>query len=328
MRINRGFLGWGVFLVFVGAVPLAVRGGYITEDQIPSVVSLWPLILIGIGVGILLARTRFAFAGGLVIAATFGLMAGGWLAGGVDGIGAATCGPGGSTTAFPTRDGSLTEASGSIDLDLNCGSMTVDVAPGTAWRIEGKDRDGIGPNLNADNDSLRVRSHDDRNGFFEGLSDRESWHVSLPEAVLLDVNLNLNAGSSTLDLGAAAIEALELDLNAGSATLDLGLVRQLGDLDIALNAGSVALTLPAQSVHGSIEANAGSVELCVPAGVALRLHTSESIVSSYDFEDRGLVKDGSTWETPGFDGAPVKIELDTKATAGSFSLNPEGGCGG
>jgi hypothetical protein len=80
MRINRGFLGWGVFLVLVGAVPLAVRGGYLTEDQIPRIASLWPLILIGIGVGILLARTRFAFAGGMVIAATFGLVVGGWLA--------------------------------------------------------------------------------------------------------------------------------------------------------------------------------------------------------------------------------------------------------
>lgn len=328
MRIHRGFLGWGVFLVLVGAVPLAVRGGYLAEDQIPNVVSLWPLILIGIGIGILLARTRFAFAGGLVIAATFGLMAGGWLATGVDGIGGVTCGPGGTTTAFPTRDGSLTETSGSIDLDLNCGSVTVDVASGSGWRIEGRDRDGVGPNIDADNDSLRVRSHDDRNGFLDGLSDRETWHVTLPESVLLDLNFNLNAGSSTVDLGAAAVEAVELDLNAGSAVLDLGSVRQLGEIDLKLNAGSLALTLPAQSARGSIEANAGSVELCVPAGVALRLHTQESIVASYDFEDRGLVKDGSTWATPGYEGAAVKVELDTRATAGSFVLNPQGGCGG
>jgi hypothetical protein len=206
--------------------------------------------------------------------------------------------------------------------------VTVDVQPGNTWRIEGRDREGIGPNVEADNDSLRVRSQDDRNGVFDALSDRESWHVSLPDSPLLDINLNLNAGSSSLDLGTAAIEAFELDLNAGSATIDLGSARQLGDLDIGLNAGSIALTLPAQSINGSIEANAGSVALCVPPGVGLRLHTNESIVASYDFEDRGLVKDGSTWATPGFDTAGVKIELETRATAGSFSLNPEGGCDG
>ena len=33
MRIDRRFLGWGVFLVIVGAIPLAVRAGYLTSDQ-------------------------------------------------------------------------------------------------------------------------------------------------------------------------------------------------------------------------------------------------------------------------------------------------------
>lgn len=327
MRINRAFLGWGVFLVLVGAVPLSVRGGYLTEDQLPDVVSLWPLILIGIGIGILLARTRYAFLGGLVIAATFGLMVGGALAGGVDGIRNVTCSPGSGATAFPTRDGSLTEASASIDLDLNCGSVTVALQPGDTWRIEGQDRDGTGPNIDADNDSLRVRSHDN-GSFLDEFNDRETWRVSLPESVLLDLNLNLNAGSSSLDLGTAGIEAFELDLNAGSATVNLGSVRELGDLDIGLNAGSLEITLPNQSFTGSIEANAGSVELCVPPTAALRLHTEESIVASYDFEDRGLVKQGSTWETAGFDSAAVRIELDTRANAGSFSLNPEDGCRG
>ena len=327
MRIHRGFLGWGVFLVLVGAVPLAVRAGYVTEDQIPNVLSLWPLILIGIGVGILLARTRYAFLGGLVIAATFGLMVGGALAGGIEGIGTGACGPGNAGTAFPTREGPLTETSASIDLDLNCGSVTVAVQPGNTWRVEGQDRDGIGPTINADNDSLRVRSHDD-DGFFEALNDRETWRVSLPDSVTLDLHLNLNAGSSSLDLGTAALEAFDLDLNAGSATVDLGTVRELGSLSIGLNAGSLELTLPNQSLTGSIEATAGSVELCVPPGMALRLNTKESIVASYDFEDRGLVKQGSTWETPGFDTAAIRIELDAQANAGSFSLNPEGGCGG
>ena len=53
MRINRGLLGWGVFFLLAGAIPLAVRAGYITETQIGRIASLWPLTLIGIGVGIL-----------------------------------------------------------------------------------------------------------------------------------------------------------------------------------------------------------------------------------------------------------------------------------
>jgi hypothetical protein len=328
MRMNRGFLGWGIFLLIVGAIPLAVRAGYLTEDQIGNVGSLWPLILVGIGVGILLARTRYAFLGGILVAATFGVIVGGVLAGGVEGLGVASCGPGGGNmTAFETREGALTETAGSVDLDMHCGDVTLAVGAGNTWRVEGEGRDGIGPNVNADNDSLRVASHDGGRGWFDGLSGRETWRVALPEDVDLDVSMNFNAGSSTLDLGAASIDGFDLTLNAGSVTLNLGSVVEMGDLDINVNAGSVELTVPNQSFEGSIEVNAGSVSLCVPPGAALRLDTAESIVSSYDYDDQGLVKNGSTWETPGFADAAIRIDLDTRANAGSFTLNPEDGCG-
>jgi hypothetical protein len=328
MRINRAFLSSGVFLLLVGAVPLAVRAGYVSNDQLRNVGSLWPLILIGIGIGILLARTRMAFIGGLLIAATFGLIVGGLLSGGVEGLGVTTCGPGGNTVAFPTQNGSLTDSSASVDIRLNCGDATITTAAGNAWHLEGADRDGTGPNVDAGNGSLSVRSHDDNRGPLNAIGDRETWRLTLPDAVRLDLNMELNAGSWRADFGTAAIDAIEMDLNAGSATLNLGAVRELGDLQIGLNAGALNLSLPNESFSGSIEANAGSVNLCTPPGAALRLRTSESIVASYDYGDQGLVKDGSTWQTPGFDSAAVRIDLETQANAGSFSLNPEDGCGG
>lgn len=329
MRINRGFLAWGVFLLIVGAIPLAVRAGYVSDDQIQNVGSLWPLILIGIGVGIILARTRYAFLGGILVAATFGVIVGGVLSGGIVGFGSGACGPGGGPlTAFEPRDGSFTGASGSVDLELNCGDLSLAVAPGTAWHVEGEARDGDRPNVEAGNDSLRVSSHESGRGWLDGLNDREQWRVTLPESVRLDVSLDLNAGSSTLALGSASVDSLDLSLNAASVTLDLAAVREIGDLQVDLNAGALNLTVPNQSFDGSIEVNAGSVNLCVPPGAALRLNTGESIVASYDYEGHGLVKNGSTWETPGFDTAGVQIELETRANAGSFSLNPEDGCGG
>ena len=69
-----------------------------------------------------------------------------------------------------------------------------------------------------------------------------------------------------------------------------------------------------------------SVKLCAPAGVALRLETGSSLISSYDYDGHGLVQDGTTWTTPGFDTASVRIDLRTEANAGSFVLDPEGGC--
>ncbi len=325
--MHRGFLGWGIFLILAGSIPLAVRAGYLSTDQLRNVGSLWPLILVGIGVGLILSRTRYGFLGGFIVAATFGVIVGGLLAGGVTGFGSASCGPGSGTTAFPAREGPLTGPSASVELNLNCGDLTVAVAPGTTWRVQGTDRDGTGPNLDADNSSLQVRSRNGDGAPFDFLGKRETWNVTLPDGVALNTRMTLNAGSSTLNLAGATLNDLEATVNAGSATIDLGSVHQINDIQISLNAGSLGLTLPSLSTTGSIDVNAGSVQICAPPGAGLRLETRESIVSSYDFEGHGLVKNGSTWETPGFDSAPVKIALRTSAAAGSVSLDPSGGCG-
>jgi hypothetical protein len=327
MRIHRGFLGWGIFLILAGSIPLAVRAGYLSDDQLRNVGSLWPLILVGIGVGLILSRTRYGFLGGFIVAATFGVIVGGLLAGSVAGIDLG-CGTTRATTAFESREGPLTSATGSVDIDLSCGDLTVTVASGSNWRVEGQDRDGKGPNLDADNDSLRLSTRDADRGLFGALGERETWNVTLPADPRLDTQLTVNAGSANLNLAGANLGRFETTVNAGSTTVDLGSVHLIDSLHVQVNAGSIGLTLPSLSIQGSIEVNAGSVKLCSPPGAGLRIATQESFISSYDFGGAGLIKDGSTWETPGFDGATVKIDLDAKANAGSMSLNPAGGCHG
>ena len=328
MRIHRGFLGWGVFLILAGSIPLAVRAGVLSNDQLRHVGNLWPLILVGVGVGLVLSPSRFGFLGGFIVAATFGVIVGGLLAGGVAGFATGACGPGTGTTAFPRHDGTFDSSTASVELTLNCGNATVTVATGSAWRVEGEDEAGVGPIVESTGGSLSVRSRNGDGGPFDFFGKRESWRISLPDTMQLEAHLTLNAGSSTVNLAGANLGSFGATINAGSATIDLGSVHQIGDLQIGMNAGSLELTLPNLSMTGSIEANAGSVQLCAPPGAGLRLQTDESIVASYDFGDHGLIKNGSTWETAGFDAAAVKIELRTQANVGSFSLDPQDGCGG
>src|SRR6187551_2086577 len=102
MHIRRGALDWGVFLILAGAVPLAVRAGYLTNEQVGRLWSLWPLILVGIGLGLILRRTSFDFVGGLLIAGTFGLMVGGLLSAGMTGfVGFPGTACGSSTSGVP-----------------------------------------------------------------------------------------------------------------------------------------------------------------------------------------------------------------------------------
>ena len=167
--------------------------------------------------------------------------------------------------AFAAHDGTFTAPTASIDLELDCGSATVSVASGTAWRIEGEDEAGVGPIVEATGSSLSVRSQN-RGGGFDLFGKRESWRITLPDAVQLDPQLTLNAGSSTVNLAGATLGSFGATINAGSATVDLGSVHRIDDLQITMNAGSLELTLPNLSMTGSIQVNAGSAELCTPAG--------------------------------------------------------------
>ena len=129
-----------------------------------------------------------------------------------------------------------------------------------------------------------------------------------------------------VDLDGARLAVLSVELNAGQAIVDLRGVTEVEGVEIGINAGELALDLPSVSMTGSIEANAGSIRLCAPRDVALRLHTGDSVLSSQDFGDAGLVEVGDVWETPGYDTAINRIELRTEANAGSFRLDPEEGC--
>jgi hypothetical protein len=318
MRIDRGLLGWGVFLIVLGAVPLAVRAGSLDPVMVRRAWELWPLILIGIGLGLVLQRTKAAAVGGLVVAIAFGLIGGSVLAGGV-GAGLPECSTGigsGDGTAFTTRTGSL-GGGARVELELNCGDLVVGAAPGSAWTVAGSDRSGEGPDILGANDRLRVRSRDRTGITF--VSPGERWQVTLPVDPAITLNVSLNAGSARIALPGAHVPDVTVSVNAGEIRMNLSEVAEVGRLIASANAGSLRLRLPAASLTGTVSANAGSVDICAPAGVGLRFRGSDNPLSSNNFEARGLVRSGRTWTSPGFDAATARVDLSADANLGSIT---------
>ncbi len=328
MRIDRHFVGWGLFFIVVGAIPLAVHSGALTADQVLDWWRFWPLILIGVGLAIVLRRTPLEALGGWLVAITTGAMLGSLLATGVVGIGgfsADFCGQAERAVSFPSQSGAFFERAG-VELELDCGDVNVSTQPGTDWTVEGEDRTPGGPEIQVGERSLAVRSNEGVRGPFDLIGRHTAWRVGLPTDTRLNVEARVSAGSATFDLDGADLDAIGLELNAGSAIVDLGQAHAVGQIVMKVNAGSLALTLPATSTFGSIELNAGSVDLCAPPGVALRLTTNDSLVTSFDYEDEGLIHNGNVWVSPDFDTAAQRIDLATEGNAGSFDLNPEEGC--
>ena len=104
MRIDRSLLNWGVFLIALGGVPLAVQQGFTDSGIAGDLWRLWPLILVGFGLGLLLRWTPLAWLGGAIVAGTFGLIFGALIAGGITGISGA-CGELGDDAVSSSQSG-------------------------------------------------------------------------------------------------------------------------------------------------------------------------------------------------------------------------------
>jgi len=320
VHIDRGFASWGVFLVAVGAVPLAVRAGLVPVGA--PWLELWPLLLVAWGIGLILARTPLGGIGGVLAAASIGIIVGGLLST-VGGIGSVASGCGsGSGTPFATQTGSFSSPRASVDLDPGCGRLDVTVG-GTGWQVAGGTPDGRPPQLDAGSDRLHVRSSDTGFGPFD--AGGRSWQVTLPANQAIDLSVSANAGTARLALANATLGQVSMSVNAGSARADFT-GAALQHLSVSANAGDARLTLPAATLSGSLSANAGSIAICVPHGTGLRI-TASSVLGGNDFADRGLRQEGDAWTSPDYGTAATRIDLSASANLGSITLDPEGGCG-
>jgi len=323
MHIDRRLLGWGVFFVLMGAIPLAVRGGYLDEARVSDWFLLWPVLLIGWGLGLLLRRTPIEWVGGLVAAAALGVMAGGALATGFGGVRfGGGCGGDGQGTAFTTQSGAV-PASGQLNVEFNCGTLTMAAVDGGDWNVAGSDTDGRGPRVQTSGTTVSIGTPN--TGFFPDVGESH-WTVGVPRSSPVGLGITLNAGDGSADLTGANVTSTSLTVNAGSFRLDLVSSAQVGDLNATVNAGKGVVSLPAGDRSANLSLNAGNLELCLPPEAAARVHWSGALGSN-DLDDSGLTEIGDdTWVTAGFVETAPHLELRVSANAGSFELTIGGAC--
>jgi Domain of unknown function (DUF5668) len=320
MRIDRRRVGFGLFLVTVGVVMVAVRQGLIPDETARRAWSLWPLLLIGFGLSMILAGRPGSALGGLIVAVTFGAIVGGVAATGS--IGICTGARDGGSANAPDASGDL-GASGHVTIEQACGDLDLTTMDGSTWAVGVSSGDGPPPTIGATASDLRITSPS------SGMLDANrgsSWRVVIPRSPSIDLDVTVSAGDARLELGGAHLAGLSLVRNAGSATIDLREVATIASLSVTVNAGSATIWLPNRSLTGHLNANAGSIALCLPTGAGLRVATQESVAASNDFGGHGLTRTGDTWETSGYANAEIRIDLTAEANAASLSLDAPSAC--
>lgn len=171
-----------------------------------------------------------------------------------------------------------------------------------------------------------------------------SLELELPRGVPMDLDLEFGAVSAEIDLGGLALTDLDLSTGAsesyveisepnseeiGTATFEAGAAEftamGLGNLNAArievdAGVGSITLGLDGRwrdDGYVSIDMGLGALELRIPEGVGLRLK-KDSFLTTIDSE--GLIKRGDTYESPDFEDAERRVEVDIDAAFGAISV--------
>jgi hypothetical protein len=288
-----------VFLLGLGIVFLLGNYGYLQLNPWQVLLTIWPALLVAIGIDILISRHRrwwTTLLGFILVAA---IMVGAlWLAG----IGL----PGGQITAgeqieFGLQGATRAEvrllpAAGSLELDklMNSDALLAGTIPAsTASRMITQEFTKTG-----DTAILKLQSTGTQL-FYQLTGENQSdWNLGITPTVPVKLEVSLGAGDAALDL--------------------TGL--QISDLNYDMGVGAVTITLPANgNFMATVDGAIGSITILVPAGTAVQINMDTALTARSLPE--GYVKIGdSGFASPEYSTAKNRVVLDLNLAFGQVTI--------
>jgi hypothetical protein len=116
---------------------------------------------------------------------------------------------------------------------------------------------------------------------------------------------------------------IELEVESGASDMQLDLEPlQVKRLRLQTGASSSVITLPSKAGHVqvSVESGAASVTVHVPAGVAGRIRARGGL-ADIKVDTSRFPRDGDRYESPDFDGATHRVEIDVQTGVGSVKID-------
>jgi len=130
---------------------------------------------------------------------------------------------------------------------------------------------------------------------------RNRWDIQLSSAVPLDLDIDLGAGQSDIDLRGLKLQRVEIDMGVGEMNLDLQGPHQ-------------------ESFNVKIDGGVGSGKIYLPSEVGVRVKVDGGIGS---VEAHGLTKQGGSYVNEAFGKSAVLVEVEVDAGIGSLDLRVE-----
>lgn len=276
---------WGIFLLFLGVVFLLQTLNVLPWELWGTLWRFWPVLLIVIGLGFLLARFNVWLVSGVVLVLLSGCL----------GIAIwqyePSSPPGEITQSYSEPLDGLEQAQ--VEIDFSLGTLTVNsLPPGSLNFVEA--------------DST-VRNADMRVDFRRQDSEGKLYLTKEQGNVPF-----LNEGDNRYQVRLTRNIPLTLDIKSTVSDNELDLSElKVTELRLSIDAGNCKVTMPSstETVNAYIEVDVGNLEVDIPDGVAARVQAKTDL-GSFDIDGSRFQKQGDYYISEDFDTAQNRIYLE------------------
>lgn len=279
MRLGR--LAGGLILVALGGVLLCNTLGYLTWSVWQSLIALWPVLLVGLGLAI---ATRKSFFLPLALLAIIL-----WTA----------LSPIEAFPKWPAR-----QASFSVPLTGETTQASILLALGAARvNLSGGSPDLLDAHIQYHGDRpvlLQKHAGGLTQVSLEQTTGGGEWNIRLNGDVPFEIAVEAGASSVDLDLRHLLVSFLRVE--AGASRVEVAFGEGLDYVETAIDTG------------------ASSVTVSVPRSMAVRVEL-QGALNSHNLADEGLIPDGDTWISPRYNEAQKRLDISVDAGVGSLQLS-------
>jgi hypothetical protein len=322
-------LFWPILLIGVGLVWFLSNLNVIPNFNPWSLLNLWPLILIALGLDLIVGR-RSPLIGLIIGLATIAAAV-------VLVVTLPSLGPWGIgmnneyvTDRYTEPVGAATSAT--IDIHASAQPVNIRALSDSANLFEGVITHNGAMDFQASGTTekrIRLQHANSFNVWFFGFpSTNPTWDIALNPSVPLTLTYDGASGHNRLDLSGLQLAHMAANCGSGSTDLTLPVTTKPYSVDYQGGSGSLNLTLPANTdLNLNLETGSGGSNLHLPANAAVRLDVRDNGSGSLNISGSltrlsGKSKDDvGVWETPGFASAAHKITIVIQGFgSGSFNL--------
>lgn len=334
---ERGPSLWAILLIVVGVIWLLAEADIITGENLSVLFRMWPILLIGIGLELLVGRRSRALST-LIILGTVAILIGLMLVGPSLGL-AAHAEVTRETFTQPLEGAESAQISVGVGVgELNVRALDdsnnlfdadIRYLGNVHYQAQGSDGN-VSVSLENDTEGINWFGFIDIFNWFDDESDVR-WDIGISPSVPVDLSLSTGTGGADLDLSSLQLSGLNVNSGTGGITLTMPAVEgETYRALVSLGTGGATINLE-NGIATNLRVNSGTggVTIDVPDDAPIRLEANSgtggiSVISSLERmsggDDGNFVGDSGVWQSTSYTEASENERIDIRFDGGTGGL--------